>query len=140
MAKMDAEERKRRENEIIGESLFIDGQVLEVVGIDFDEESDPKYKQPLCLFLKTADGTTKRFPIKSWARPKITNNNEVVKVKGTYTEEIMKKFGSKAADFIQKGKDDKGKKVKVVFTYFHTVGQYGVYSTFAVGFDNVKEE
>ena len=139
MAKMDAEERKKRENEIIGESLFIDGQVLEVVGIDFDEESDPKYKQPLCLFLKTADGTTKRFPIKSWARPKITNNNEVVKVKGTYTEEIMKKFGSKAADFIQKGKDDAGKKVKSVFTYFHTVGQYGVYPTFTVGFDKVEK-
>lgn len=139
MAKMSSEERAVREKEIIGESLFIDGQILEIDGIDFDEEADPKYKQPLCLFLKTADGTLKRFPVKSWARPKITNNNEVVKVKGTYTEEIIKKFGSKAADFIQKGKDDKGKKVKSVFTYFHTVGQYGVYPTFTVGFDKVEE-
>ena len=35
--------------------------------------------------------------------------------------------------------EHKGKKVKVVFTYFHTVGQYGVYPTFAVGFDKVEE-
>lgn len=133
--KLTTEERIMKENEVIGASMFFAGQILEVEKIDFDEEADDKFKQPLTLFFKGG----KRYPIKAWFRPKIDNNNKPVEVLGTFTREILDLAGHKQKDFIQLGETAKGKKVKTLFNYFHTVGEYGVYTTYTIGFDYAEE-